>query len=1103
MIKLRMFLGLTEKEFGKVLNREAPVIESVVRDWESRVRPVPINALMNLEAAVRDIAGSRLSEIREELELTNGEFGRMLRPDNPVSVPTLLNWYKNKHFIPLDVLISAGRIIQEGRGYRLRAICMGLGLSVEDLGKALNPKKPIIADKILAWETGAEIIPKRIMTIAEELLKEKSAERMRTIRDILKVDQEIMGALVRPENPLHRNTIANWEGGRIPKGGRTPVPIHFLIRSTALLREHVLSKAAQEGARAEPALAPEDAQLGEIAAFINNWLSGLDSRIEANHGAAGRNSEEFNVTPEILEVALGFTTRPLVDIQNSPAEISDLAAYLAVSKTASTGMRNGYLAKMFYRDALEGYFAQLPMEPRGRRLRRQALEGSPAEALQDLFAYRDELRDKPITITSAIDGSSDVPKWRRENSKTSKPYARSTILNELEALRLAGLLEIRDTPDGPSRQTIRGKESAYYLNNRFFEIKDNRTLEEICSFEVGVDRPLQHWGYDADIRPYVRNEIAGIIAASKNIIECGSLLTNDGERVLMYVQKEHGRQKIYFCTEPGELIGYIQSNIYNPTIYELVIRPDFRNMRFSYIMLDAYLAGVMEGMFISDENVGFDGIVVDTVQNPLIARVLKKYGFKPQGENVENGRIVVGSENENGKIPVFIFGDLARAGLEANMEYIPENFGIFEIVDEPPENGERLAIEVNYELDVDAGRTQLLALLDSPHYKEISFAVGQEKGIGDLTAELWDLFRALDEHNAGRIHEIEAEIESEGAVAGFVSIELISPNLYDRIVSLANENGFNEAKLEQIEKVAEELGKNISEHGLQGYLVARIIEDENGKGIEIVAIDVGPGLKGLDSVRAMRPGYSTVQATNRGYGLPIIESLTDYINIESPGEELGTKVTVRKYTGSREGVVAEGTTPPEGAAVHFRDDLKTLAREAKDKGEELVIGVDTDIGNLGYYAQDLLGVLTELTGQEGLENVTIIADSGTVLKARVAERISAMEKDQKRVKTAIISREENVQSRVFDQLKDRASLVSVDDSRVMEDRNLIRYIPILKIIACAVRRALDKPHESIPHVEESEEGGILKFIILPEAEPLSGDEIIDRYKEEAQFAGKA
>lgn len=85
--------------------------------------------------------------------------------------------------------------------------------------------------------------------------------------------------------------------------------------------------------------------------------------------------------------------------------------------------------------------------------------------------------------------------------------------------------------------------------------------------------------------------------------------------------------------------------------------------------------------------------------------------------------------------------------------------------------------------------------------------------------------------------------------------------------------------------VATELATNIIKHAKHGLIIMRLLEQGKDAGVEIMALDSGPGIK--DVPGSMRDGYST--AGSSGTGLGAIRRLSSQFDIHSvPGK--GTAV---------------------------------------------------------------------------------------------------------------------------------------------------------------------------------------------------------------------
>ena len=87
-----------------------------------------------------------------------------------------------------------------------------------------------------------------------------------------------------------------------------------------------------------------------------------------------------------------------------------------------------------------------------------------------------------------------------------------------------------------------------------------------------------------------------------------------------------------------------------------------------------------------------------------------------------------------------------------------------------------------------------------------------------------------------------------------------------------------------------ELARNIVRYATRGEVILRVIQNETTLGIEVVAVDKGPGIR--DVALAMVDGYST--SGSLGLGLAGVRRLMDDFEIKSASGR-GTIVTTRKW----------------------------------------------------------------------------------------------------------------------------------------------------------------------------------------------------------------
>lgn len=110
------------------------------------------------------------------------------------------------------------------------------------------------------------------------------------------------------------------------------------------------------------------------------------------------------------------------------------------------------------------------------------------------------------------------------------------------------------------------------------------------------------------------------------------------------------------------------------------------------------------------------------------------------------------------------------------------------------------------------------------------------------------------------------------------------------IHALANRGSFSASRLGEIDIVVSEIVSNMSKHAKGGELFVKLIEENDIPGIEIIAIDEGPGM--ADVPRMMKDGVSTSQTL--GHGLGAIQRLSDKFQLYSQ-KEWGTVILSRIF----------------------------------------------------------------------------------------------------------------------------------------------------------------------------------------------------------------
>jgi len=104
------------------------------------------------------------------------------------------------------------------------------------------------------------------------------------------------------------------------------------------------------------------------------------------------------------------------------------------------------------------------------------------------------------------------------------------------------------------------------------------------------------------------------------------------------------------------------------------------------------------------------------------------------------------------------------------------------------------------------------------------------------------------------------------------------------------EAGFDETPSRMIATAVSELVRNILKYAGSGEIRLRRVRGMGVRGIEVEAIDRGPGI--ADCEAAMQDHFSS--GGTLGLGLPGVRRMMDEFSLEStPGE--GTRVTARKW----------------------------------------------------------------------------------------------------------------------------------------------------------------------------------------------------------------
>jgi serine/threonine-protein kinase RsbT len=103
--------------------------------------------------------------------------------------------------------------------------------------------------------------------------------------------------------------------------------------------------------------------------------------------------------------------------------------------------------------------------------------------------------------------------------------------------------------------------------------------------------------------------------------------------------------------------------------------------------------------------------------------------------------------------------------------------------------------------------------------------------------------------------------------------------------------GFSSTDLTLLATAISEVARNITTYAGEGEVILRVRDESGRKGIEVLAVDEGPGIDDVE--QAMQDGFTT--GNGLGLGLPGTRRLVDEFELRTaPGE--GTTVRLVKWS---------------------------------------------------------------------------------------------------------------------------------------------------------------------------------------------------------------
>jgi serine/threonine-protein kinase RsbT len=131
-------------------------------------------------------------------------------------------------------------------------------------------------------------------------------------------------------------------------------------------------------------------------------------------------------------------------------------------------------------------------------------------------------------------------------------------------------------------------------------------------------------------------------------------------------------------------------------------------------------------------------------------------------------------------------------------------------------------------------------------------------------------------------------VPAEATITIAAEVDIVTARQKGR--ELAASLGFPSTDQTLIATAISEVARNILVYAKHGEIFVQVLEQEDRRGLLIVARDRGPGIPNLEL--AMRDGYSTTNSL--GMGLPGAKRLMDEFDLASVAGQ-GTTVTLKKW----------------------------------------------------------------------------------------------------------------------------------------------------------------------------------------------------------------
>lgn len=251
---------------------------------------------------------------------------------------------------------------------------------------------------------------------------------------------------------------------------------------------------------------------------------------------------------------------------------------------------------------------------------------------------------------------------------------------------------------------------------------------------------------------------------------------------------------------------------------------------------------------------------------------------------------------------------------------------------------------------------------------------------------------------------------------------------------LASRLGFNETERGKVGIVVTEIANNLIKHALEGEIILQSITKNEMEGIEILALDKGPGI--LDFNECLQDGYST--AGTAGNGLGAISRLSSLFDIYS-GDDLGTALLSQFWPSSESPVKANSNIEISKICLpKIGEEVSGDAWAVEQDGDRTSILVSDGLGHGPLAAKaslEAIAIFRE-NARRSPQEIIEIAHAGLRNTRGVALAIAQLDFEAKSVRFAGVG---NIAARIFSALGGQ-SMVSHNGTVGHEVRKIQEFV---------------------------------------------------------------